>query len=231
MKLYKEIYRKFIIATILIGIGVVAMMAQRPLIRQVFEEAPSEVLPALGDVERSQLFAVYEANLKGGEFVPPSKNMLGAETSLLKWTDDYLQISLDPSTELQMKLLPYKGSKDYLIGMVVTSLLEPKQSVIVFYDKEWNRLETNEFIQLPAPEDYFISPDNAQGRAVKEALVERGRWSYQINLEPESLGLSFRMTTFDEKLARELHPEVVPLLKEEGVRYEWNKRSKSYKKR
>ncbi|MDN4753452.1 DUF3256 family protein [Porphyromonadaceae bacterium W3.11] len=231
MKLYKDILGKFIVAIILMHIGVVAMMAQRPSIRQVFEDAPSEVIPALGDLERSQVFAVYEAKLKGEADIETSKNMLGAEVTLLRLTDDYLQMTLDPSTELQMKLLPYKGSKGYLISMVATSLLEPKQSVIVFYDKDWNRLETSDFIQSPDPADYFISPDDSNRREIKDALVERGRWSYQIVLDADGVGLSFRMTTFDEALARELHPDVMPLLKKEGVRYEWSKRSKSYIKK
>lgn len=220
-----------------IALGVYALLwagtaawAQLPKMQNLFLEMPQEVVPTLGDVERSK---IIEAFKKGSEYNPevhPINNMLGGKVVLHQLTEDYIKLELDSLTEMQMKVLPFKGRNNYVIAFVATSKVKPAQSVIVFFDKQWEKIDAPQLIGPFSSKDFFANPSDYENREVKDALVEIGRLSYTIELNAMNSSLTIRSTIDELDLNPTPQKTLTPLFKKSGIVMEWNKKKGFAKK-
>lgn len=225
-----SLLRSALLFALFVVFGIANAEAQQTNVREWFTDAPEQVLPSLGDVERADILKNYDIRRDADVQPVSTKNLLGAEVTVISLTDSYIHLRMDSVTELQMKVLPRSGRRGDVLAMVLTSLLDPEQSVIAFYDKKWERIPMEHLMQLPETEDYFAAPEALERRDVKNALVESGRLAYKIIFDPIQPIMVIRMTTFSDTLAQTRYSCMSELLKEEGVSYEWNPR-KGFKKK
>lgn len=205
--------------------------AQLPQMQKLFLEAPQEIIPTLGDVERTKIIEAFNQGSEYNAEVHPINNVLGGRVTLHQLTEDYIKLDLDSLTELQMKVLPYKKRKNYVVALVATSKVTPAQSVIAFFDKQWKKVDAPQLFNPFESRDFFENPKDFEQREVKKALVELGRLSYIIELSPQSPELTVRTTTFDDlSSSPKSFSDPTPLLKKPGIVMEWNKKKGFAKK-
>lgn len=124
--------------------------AQRVNIRQLFLSMPQSVMPTLSEERKIDLLAQYDAHKEGRIYtlkeIPNS--LTSTASNIRTLTQDYLDLQLDEMSSMQLKVLP-KGWRGYMISIVLTSEVVPWQSVLIFYDKQWRRLDISSYFRFP----------------------------------------------------------------------------------
>ena len=198
--------------------------AQRADIRQLFLSMPSSVMPSLSKEWKEELLNKYDAQKEGRTYtlkeIPYSPTSPSADIRMI--TKDYLELKLDESTSFQLKVLP-KGWWGYRISIVLTSEIVPWQSVLLFYDKQWQRLDTSHYFTLPTLTQFFTDPELLTHNEAKRVLSEIGTLAYSYQWSPTELLLTTKITTFDLPLYQKEYPESKQWLKADGVTYRWRR--------
>lgn len=203
---------------------VLSATAQRADIRQLFLSMPSSVLPSLNEERKEELLAQYDAHKEGRAYtlkeIPYSLTSTAATIHTI--TADYLELKLDEESSLQLKVLP-KGWRGYVVSMVLTSEVVPRQSVLLFYDQQWRRLETDKYYTFPALAQFFTNPELLNHNDPKRVLSEVGALAYSYQWSPTELLLTTKITSFDLPLYQKQYPQAGQWLRAEGVTYQWKR--------
>lgn len=203
---------------------VLSATAQRADIRQLFLSMPSSVLPSLNEERKEELLAQYDAHKEGRAYtlkeIPYSLTSTAATIHTI--TADYLELKLDEESSLQLKVLP-KGWRGYVVSMVLTSEVVPRQSVLLFYDQQWRRLETDKYYTFPALAQFFTNPELLNHNDPKRVLSEVGALAYSYQWSPTELLLTTKITSFDLPLYQKQYPQAGQWLKAEGVTHQWKR--------
>lgn len=203
---------------VIILLSLVGVVGSAQDMRQVFLQSPDHLIPALTRVQKQDLITSYDADNVHPQGV---QNVYGAQTKVLQLTPFYIHIELDNTTDLQFQLIPLQDN-EVLICMVVTSTITPCQSVIRFFDSAWHSLSSDDYLQMPEVQDFFLHPNDISRGEVKSALIERGSLNYAITCAPDRPQLTIRITTFDDDYAQKLYPSIPVLLRDRGVVLEWS---------
>ena len=203
---------------------VLSATAQRADIRQLFLTMPSSVLPSLNEERKEELLAQYDAHKEGRAYtlkeIPYSLTSTAATIHTI--TADYLELKLDEESSLQLKVLP-KGWRGYVVSMVLTSEVVPRQSVLLFYDQQWRRLETDKYYTFPALAQFFTNPELLNHNDPKRVLSEVGALAYSYQWSPTELLLTTKITSFDLPLYQKQYPQAGQWLRAEGVTHQWKR--------
>lgn len=203
---------------------VLSATAQRADIRQLFLSMPSSVLPSLNEERKEELLAQYDAHKEGRAYtlkeIPYSLTSTAATIRTI--TADYLELKLDEESSLQLKVLP-KGWRGIMVSMVLTSEVVPRQSVLLFYDQQWRRLETDKYYTFPALAQFFTNPELLNHNDPKRVLSEVGALAYSYQWSPTELLLTTKITSFDLPLYQKQYPQAGQWLRAEGVTHQWKR--------
>ena len=110
-----------------------------------------------------------------------------------------------------------------MISIVLTSEVVPWQSVLIFYDKQWRRLDTSSYFRFPPLTQLVTDPELLNRNDTKRVLSEVGTLAYSYQWSPTELLLSTKGTTFDLPLYQKLYPEAGQWIKPDGVTYQWKR--------
>ena len=121
-----------------------ALQLSATTIKELWIAAPDTLFPYLDQAKRSELVDFWEMKQKGqspetngvGGLKVETKNKLDGVSTLDTLTSNFMQVGLNKSTRVQMKLVEENG--DTLICMVKTISLPEGDSEVAFYDKGWN---------------------------------------------------------------------------------------------
>lgn len=190
-----------------------------------FLDAPDSITPHFNREDRKHLIDQYTFSV-GGQTVETVRNIYGGNSVLLSLSDTRITVKIDDSTLFEMKALSVPGAGKELIGVIYTDRTAPAISSFVFYDpaKSWQRLPARTFVDLPRAEDFLTDQALIEDPEVKKALVERGLWTYSVSFTDNEETLIFTPTTFTEKTALALYPDMASKLVK-GLVYEWNKKA------
>ena len=122
-------------------------------IKELWIAAPDSLFPYLDQAKRTELVDVRE-----------TKNKLDGTTSLDTLTSDFMQVSLNKLTKVQMKLVQVEG--DTLVCMVKTYSLPENDSEVAFYDLNW-RLKRRVSFDW---HNYVARPDTMSQEAYEQKL-------------------------------------------------------------
>lgn len=189
--------------------------------RDIFRAMPLEALPVLSTEVKSTLLEGYDKKQKG-EVVPEVRNMYNGTSEILQLTEDFIQVRLDSAVTMELQKLPLRGKK-YQLGMILTSNTAPAQSVLVFYDEMWTRLEGEAYNTTPELADFFTDPSRLETNETKQVLGQIGAVSYRYSWVVGANKLRVVVTTFEEKTNKSLFPQATQWLKGEGVYYTWKR--------
>lgn len=179
-------------------------------IRSLFMSAPDDVLPLLSQDARADFLDYADAGMVVGV-----TNRLDGVSFMTELTDDYIALKTTNSSTMQIKMLPLEDG-GHILAVVKSVKAEAENSHVEFYDLDWKKLPGADFFEVPAIEDFFISPDSAVKYVDKcdMYLVKYSLTGNDTVLLTEYTMLSY-MNIDDGKL-------LAPLMR--NVVYRWNGR-------
>ena len=122
----------FIIATLLIA-TLLNVDAQSPM-RDLWIQMPDSVVAYLDVNSRTEMADFYEMKVKTG-----SKNLLEGKSAIDSLTSDYIHVTLNSSTTLQIKKLQTESS--FVICLIKTFTAPEPESEVSFFSSSWKPLK------------------------------------------------------------------------------------------
>lgn len=204
------------IITLVCSMFSVVAMAQMT-VSDAWKAMPDSILPYFNSQLRSEIIDMYKISHDS-----KTKNLLEGESSVKSLTDTLLCLQLNPSTEMQLMLLPKKDSTN-LICMVRSFGTPTMESRITFYSTDWKKTEerfglpdlTNAPLMLNMLTERPDTMSTEKFREVKK-LIEPVMVSANLHVEDNEPVISLSINS--------------PLLtKEEYLRLNTIKKQKSFK--
>lgn len=186
--------------------------------RDVFAHMPDTVLNLLTEYNRLDCIDFIENNMEA-----KVRNRLDGFSVLNKLTDNYLQMQLTASTQVEMKLLSGNDSLEY-IALVKTFAAPARSSEVSFYKLDWQKLSAEQFLKLP-DFDSFWKPVTGEDSTTMDSVACLKK---KMDLRLVAASLSDK----DESLTFRLQP--ANLEKEDSVKisnhirpvvYIWNRKT------
>lgn len=122
----------FIIATLLIA-TLLHVDAQSPM-RDLWIQMPDSVVAYLDVNSRTEMADFYDMKVKTG-----SKNLLEGKSAIDSLTSDYIHVTLNSSTTLQIKKLQTESS--FVICLIKTFTAPEPESEVSFFSSSWKPLK------------------------------------------------------------------------------------------
>lgn len=184
--------------------------AKKPM-REWLKTMPDSVMPLLTKNNRLDFFDYYDAKMEA-----VVTNRLDGKSRMTKLTDDYIQISYTPSTNITMRLLPVSDSTNVLC-MVTTIVGTASDSRIAFFDAQWQPLETTLHLTEPCIDDFrSISQNNP----TDEIWDKMDIFFRTYCMEAENTELKCTITT-PNYLSKEDKEAITPYLRNKPLIYYW----------
>lgn len=115
---------------------VFATVGQAKTMREMLVAMPDSVVPYLNKNMRLELVELMDMHV-----APEVKNSLAGVSKIDTLTADYLQLTLNKVTTLEMKLLARGENGDSLLCMIKTLEAPEKESEISFFSQQWEPLD------------------------------------------------------------------------------------------
>lgn len=122
----------FIIAALLIA-TLLHVDAQSPM-RDLWIQMPDSVVAYLDVNSRTEMADFYEMKVKTG-----SKNLLEGKSAIDSLTSDYIHVTLNSSTTLQIKKLQTESS--FVICLIKTFTAPEPESEVSFFSSSWKPMK------------------------------------------------------------------------------------------
>ncbi len=167
---------------------------QSRTIKDFFISEPNDIFIIVDKNTRLDLLDYYD----GGRIVS-TQNALGDDTQLIDISNDYLSIQLSESSTVEMQLI-YPSRNDTVIVVNQIIYTPVPDSKLMFFDKNWEKLNNKNFIKEPTIES-FINIPSSSGKKEKDILemIEFPLISYSINPQKNTIvasnGLKEYLTT------------------------------------
>lgn len=198
---------------IIIGIACGALTAQAQDMAARFVAMPDSLLPLMTKVNREDCIDFLESKMAA-----KVKNRFGGQTEMTALTADYLRIQLTELNTVEMKLFPLNDSTR--VTCVVSTAYGPAaDSDIRFYDAQWRSIPTEQFMEYPPDDIFFIPEDTITDEMIR---IHRKADMYMVkaDLSPEASTITFTFTTPDY-MSKEDREALEKLMRKEPVVYEW----------
>jgi len=184
-------------------------------VAELFVKLPDSAFLPLTTSDRLDLIDLYKA---GGKATV--KNRFDDSCSILRMTDDYLQIQSGKST-MELFLLPMINDSK-IIGLIQTVCAPVCDSHLEFYTTGWKKLTTSFFITFANKYNFLKEGVQTEDKEVKNALVSLDISLMQLHYDPDKRELQQTYTTPDY-LSKPDRAKVKPYLKETPVQFKWNR--------
>ncbi len=166
--------------------------------QHIFEYIPDRLFADLP--EYVQL--MRKSHSLGGEAVFEVKNRFGDTSKIDTVSNDFASLTLAESLHVQMIALPYEKT-DTVVCMIKTYYGPEAESVISFYDLNWNRLADADLMPQIDDDEFFAKPDTM----TEQRYDELKRWIEPVirkaeiipSLQQIVFTLSTPMLTKEEK--------------------------------
>ena len=116
-----------------------AVQVQAKSIREVWTAMPDSMIPYLTKTLRLEMLDFTDMGVRADV-----KNVFGGVSEMDTLTADYLKVTLNVSSELQMKMLPVQGS-DSVVCVVRTYMGPVAESIVSVYSQDWTLIRTLDF--------------------------------------------------------------------------------------
>lgn len=112
--------------------------------RDLWIQMPDSIVPYLNNSVRTEMADLYQIKTKS-----ESKNLLEGTSVIDTLTKDYVHVSLNSNTVLQIKQLPTDSS--FVICVIKTFVAPEAESEVSFFNSQW--LPLNDSFGLPLTDD------------------------------------------------------------------------------
>jgi len=189
-------------------------LAQGQTASELFVNLPESAFLPLAVSDRLDLIDLYKAGEKA-----TVKNDFDDSCSILRLTDDYLQIQINQNT-LELFLLPMINDSK-IVGLIQTVCAPVCDSNLEFYTTSWKKLTTSIFITFADRDDFLKEGIRPEDEKVKNALIPLDISLMRLHYEPETKELQQYYTTPDY-LSETDRADLKPYLTETPKRFKWN---------
>ena len=110
-------------------------------IRDLFTAMPESLMPILSENARKDLMDIYESGMRAS-----LQNEWNGRTTLLKMSDNHIQLQEDSEGVVKTDLLMLTGKKDTIVCMVRTLCIPEQDSELLFYNTNWQQLNTKQYL-------------------------------------------------------------------------------------
>ena len=203
---------KIIFTIFLLSIAVRIVQAQTA--SELFVKMPESAFLTLTASDCLDLIGLFKE--KGKATI---KNLLGDSCSILRLTDDYLQIRTGRNT-MELFILPMINDSK-TVGLIQTVCAPVCDSRLEFYTTTWKKLATYVFITYAGKYDFLREGINPEDENVKNALIPLDISFMKLNYEPDKQELQQYYTT-PEYLSETDRAKVMLYLKEGPKLFKWN---------
>jgi hypothetical protein len=181
---------------------------------ELFAKLPESALLPLTVSDRLDLIDWYKEGKKASV-----KNQFDDSCSIVRLTDDYLQIQIGKNTTELFLLSMINDSK--IVGMIQTVCVPVCDSYIEFYTTSWRKLTSSVFITFVDKYDFLKEGINPEDEKVKNALIPLDISLMQLHYDPDNHELQQYYRTPDY-LSETDKTQIMPYLKETPKIYKWN---------
>jgi hypothetical protein len=203
---------KIVFTIFLLSIAV--RLVQGQTASELFVKLPESTYLTLTVSDRLDLIDLYKDGRKA-----TVKNRFGDSCSILRLTDDYLQVQTGSNT-MELFLLPMINDSK-IAGLIQTVCAPVCDSYLEFYTTSWKKLATSVFITLGGKYDFLKEGIYPEEEKVKNALIPLDISLMQLHYDPEKQELQQHYTTPDY-LSETDRDKVKPYLTETPKLFKWN---------
>jgi hypothetical protein len=188
--------------------------AKSQTVTDVFLTLPEPLFLTLSENNKLDLIDLYKANQKA-----EVKNLLEDTCTLVKLTDNFLQIENGNST-FELLLLPMVN--DSKIVCLIQTLCAPVcDSQLAFYTTNWKKMDANIFFSL-ADKSRFIKDDtDVEEQTTKNTLISLDVPFMQLHYDVENQVLLQYYNT-PQYLSEYDKKKVKSYLKDSPIKFRWN---------
>lgn len=181
---------------------------------ELFVRLPEPAFLSLTVSDRLDLIDLYKAGERA-----TVKNRFGDSCSIIRLTDDYIQVQTGKNT-MELFLLPMINDSK-IVGFIQTVCAPVCDSYLEFYTIVWKKLAASVFITFAGKYDFLKEEINPEEESVKNVLIPLDISLMQLHYDPDSKELQQYYTTPDY-LSDTDKNKVKPYLKETPKRFKWN---------
>lgn len=195
-----------ILSLVISLVSAISAFAAEPLTAaKVFVEAPLEVLDMIRPSSRLDMLDYYSQ----ADSLVSVTNALGGQSRFETVTDDYVKVSVTPSSTLEIKILPYGKSQIAMTLYTVGGKDIAEDTDVKFFDSNLQPLPTEKFLSVPDAAGFF----NLKGSDV--SLSDFNEWmpfqTFSLTTGSGKTPLTMTMTTL-QTLPKERREVLSPLL-------------------
>lgn len=184
-------------------------------IKSLFVSMPDSVSPILTKINREDCIDFLESNMKA-----KVKNRFGKISELKELTDNYLFMQISPSSSFQMKLLPINDSIN-IVCMINTYCAAACDSKIEFFDSEWKKLNTKDYISFPQKPSFVDSLLLNSKDGIRETAKLLNMTFKKMTLSPDNTNLTVSYTAIDNLNISDKE-KFLAYFKDAVVTFEWD---------
>jgi len=203
---------KIVFSLFLLSLAVHPVQAQTA--SDLFGSLPDPALFSLSVSDRLDLIDLYKAGQ-----TPTVKNRFDDSCSIVRMTDDYLQIQTGKNT-MELFLLPMINDTK-IAGLIQTVCAPVCDSKLEFYTTSWKKLSASVFITFANKYDFLKEGINPDDEKVKNALIPLDISLMQLHYDPDKQVLLQYYTTPDY-LSKDDKANVTPYLTDAPKQFKWN---------
>lgn len=180
--------------------------------RDYFADMPDSILYVMTRNNRLDCIDFIENNMQARV-----RNRFDAFSELKTMTDDYLDLKLTASCEVEMKLFPIKDSLNYICMVKTVEGLE-KESSVTLYTSEWKEVARSKWIDMPRYIDFWVVGDSVMADSIPDLQHQQDLHLISATLSPDDYSLTFNLSpvAVDEEVSK----RIKPLLRD--IVYTWN---------
>lgn len=192
-------------------VAVASVVWARVPMRQWVASMPDSVMPLLTKNNRLDFMDFIDSGMEA-----VVTNRLDGKSRMTMLEADFASIEYTKSSVVAMKLLPLTDTTDVLC-MVTTMVGGVKDSRMVFYDEQWEKLDAQSFIDEPQLLDFCVA------EATDSAMLMWKKVDVFFKtyvLSPDALILECELSSMDY-LNRADKEAVVPYVRKAPLTYLW----------
>jgi len=203
---------KIIFIIFLMSVTVRPLQAQTA--GELFVALPDPALLSLTVSDRLDLIDLYKAGQRA-----TVKNRLDDSCSIIRMTNDYLQIQSGKNT-MELFLLPMVNDSK-IVGLIQTVCAPVCDSYLEFYTTSWKKLTASLFITFANKYNFLKEGVNPEDETVKNALIPLDISLMQLHYDPDKRELQQSYTTPDY-LSEDDRAKIAPYLTVSPKVFKWN---------
>jgi len=204
--------QKIIFTAFLLAIAINLVNAQT--ISELFVKSSEQEFLTLTSNNRLDLIDLYKAGQKA-----VVKNLLDDTCSLVRLTDNYLQIKVGENTT-EIFLLPMINDSK-IVGLIQTVCAPVCDSRLEFFTTTWKKMDNSAFITLAEKNDFIKKGINQEDENIKNALIPLDISLMKLRYEPDKQELHQFYTT-PEYLSETEMAKLTPYFTGTPKLFKWN---------